>query len=119
VVDSFLVFSAHPERDLAPDVIHDGLDVGARLTGIHVQTNRFVSTGDIKPDSRGTHLIFIGNDSANRHGIPEVMVCHQRTVVRFLLTIEHLLHRVFKRFSPDWNSFDFNKRHGFSPFISY
>ena len=69
VVGFLLVGPTNPESDLAPDVIHDAGDVGARLTGRHVQTNRLVSTGDVKPHSGWTHLVLIGHDSANRNGI--------------------------------------------------
>ena len=66
--------------------------------------NRFVSTGDVKPNSGRTHLIFVGNHCTNGNGISEMMVCHKRAVVRCLLTIENLLNRVVLGFSPNGNS---------------
>ena len=104
VLDFFLILHAHAKGDLSPDIIHDGIDVGTHLTGIHIQTNRFVPTSDVKPNPGRTHLIFVGNHSTNGNGIPEMMVCHERTVVRCLLTIENLLNRVVLEFSPNGNS---------------
>lgn len=50
VLDPFVVVAAYAEADGAPNIIHDGLDVGLDLVRIRVGKNGFVPARDIVAD---------------------------------------------------------------------
>ena len=112
MIDRLLVLTPDAERDRVPDVVHDRLDVRLHFRGGRVQANGLVSAGDIVTDPRRVELVFVGHHAADGHGVPQVMVRHQRGGGRFTCAIKNLNNGVVEGISPDGHTVNHLDRHG-------
>ena len=47
MLDTFVVVAAHAEADGAPNIIHDGFDVGLDLVRIRISENGFIPARNV------------------------------------------------------------------------
>src|SRR4029077_8690514 len=66
--------------------IHDFRNVLPKHSAGHIQQDGLVTTSDVESNSARTDRVFVGDHSADWHGIAFVMVAHQRNLVGCLGT---------------------------------
>ncbi len=94
-----LVLSADPERQIVEYEVHDRRDVLPDLVGIGIQQHGLVATGNVVSNAGRAHHPVVGDHATDRHGIPEMMIGHQRNAFRILLAVDDLVDRVLLRLS--------------------
>ena len=101
VVDRLRVLAPDAERQRAPQVVHDEADVAADLRGVGIQQHGLVPAPDVEPRPRRADPVRVGDHPADRHGVAQVVVGHERRSLRPMSAAPHLLHGCVFGIAPD------------------
>src|SRR5258708_3183709 len=106
MIYSLSVSASDSKADRLPYAIHDLCDVCSKCRARHIEEHGFVAARDIESDAARTDGVFVGNYSADWHGIALVMIGHQSNFVCCLRTRLDLTECAFVRRTPHGNVVD-------------
>ena len=94
----FEVLTANAKRDRAPDIIHDGFDMGLDLSCGYIETGGLIAAGNIITDAGRAYLVVVGHDATDGHAIAQVMISHEREGCGFVGAVDDLFDGVVQGF---------------------